>query len=82
MRSKIRLCLGAADSESHSVLAVREKRTGKSNNGTGEFDKHFYRSSLLTGQDIHLGPPLPLESSALGIVNTFTPFLSSRSLVT
>ena len=41
-----------------------------------------YRSSLLTGHDMHLGPPLPLESSELGIVSTSMPFLSSRSFVT
>ena len=41
-----------------------------------------YRSSLLIGQDIHLGPPRPLESSELVIVKTLMPFLSSRSFET
>ena len=38
------------------------------------FDADRYRSSLLTGQDMHLGPPLPLESSELGTVRTSTPY--------
>ena len=41
-----------------------------------------YKSSLLTGQDMHLGPPLPLDNSADGIDRTLMPFLSKRSLVT
>ena len=39
-------------------------------------------SSLITGQDMQRGPPLPLESSDREIVLTSMPFLSRRSLVT
>ena len=49
------------------VLKVRKASKFANNTARRKFYKSFYKSCLMSGIDIHLGPPLPRDSSELGI---------------
>ena len=66
---------GAGDCHAATVFGVVRR-------GACSPPKAFYGSSRQSGMDIHLGPPRPRDSSALGMTWSFTPASSSARLVT